>query len=241
MNTTVIIPVHNLRRRGYERLINSLYSLALQDIPVKTIVCDSSERSQFDQLNHIIRSKFTKDVGISHFKILIDEFNKPLLLNFGIKEASTKYIMCTDADYIFRKDFIRCLEDSTMPRRMTVKKVLMLPNKEITTDMVRNWGVFPDCSHNEFGELADGGCQFATKAWFVYCGGYDERMSGWCGMDNDMTNRYKGYGGEVYWMDQSEFYHQWHRVEKGSNPQDRAKMQRNWRIRDTDESIIRNR
>ncbi len=241
METTVIIPVHNLRHRGFERLINCIYSLCLQDTPVKTIVCDSSELSQYNQLKHIIGSKFTDKQRISHLRVDSPEFNKPLLLNHGIIKAKTKYVMCTDADYIFRKDFIKCLEDTIVPRRMVIKKVLMLPTKEITPEMVRNWGVFPESKYNEYGDLADGGCQFTTRAWFLYCGGYDERMSGWCGMDNDMTKRFKADGRELHWMDNSEFYHQWHKVEKGGNPKEIAKMQRNWKIRDTDESIIRNR
>ena len=39
----------------------------------------------------------------------LKDFNKPILLNEGIKRTTGEYILCTDADYIFRSDFSECL------------------------------------------------------------------------------------------------------------------------------------
>lgn len=232
----VIIPIHNLRKRGFERIRNSIYSLNIQKINVNINLCDSSNLDEHNQLIEELKGlKYTM-----HRIKGLKEFNKPILLNEGVKRTTGNFILCTDADYIFRDDFSECLLNNIQPNRMIIKKVKMLPKNLMTNESrIENW-FFPDLPLNPFGEWADGGCQFAHRSWFEHCGGYDERMNGWCGMDNDMTQRFKRNGGDLFWMNESEFLHQWHPIMKGKNKNEIAKTKSNWYIRDNDKTIIRN-
>lgn len=227
---TVIIPVHNLERRGLDRVYWSLMSLSLQTQVPKMIVSDSSKRD----ITSYLPFDFVRLIRNPR-----EEFNKPKLLNDGIKEADTKYVMCTDADYLFSFNLIERLLARADSTSFFIKRVIMLPNQPISKSRIEKWD-FQKGDYAPGGRTADGGCQFAPKAWFTYCGGYDERMKGWCGMDNDMTKRARLAGMNVQWFDEGEILHQYHKQEKLKKGPDIVQSKQNWRIRDNDNTIFRN-
>ena len=231
-NITVIIPVFNIAKRGFQRLDNSIYSLSKQNCDI-IVSCGSWESE-----HHKIKS-ICKKYNVKYIHTPSKEFNKPILLNIGLKQVNTEYVMCTDVDYIFSFDFIELLEKNRNESIFICKKVLMLQNQDLSRGVINNVR-YVNFYPNKYGKLADGACQFAHIAWFEYCGGYDERMSGWAAMDNDMTKRAKLYGLELYWLEEGTIYHQWHAVEKYRKARDMSKIKRNHKLLQNDQTIVRN-
>lgn len=231
-NITVIIPVFNIARRGYNRLKHSLYSLSKQDCTV--IVSCGSWDAEYNRIKNICT-----DFNVMCIYTPMPKFNKPILLNRGITQVKDGYVMCTDVDYIFGKDFIECLKKNAKSDRFICKEVMMLPQQELSYKII-DAGKYKDPYPNKYGRVADGACQFASLEWFKSCGGYDERMFGWCAMDNDMTKRADLRGMEMMWMKESVIYHQWHTIEKYRKARDIHQSKLNHKILKNDNSIIRN-
>lgn len=235
---TVIIPTFNLQSlpgRGWQRVRMSV--LSLQNQPCRIIVSDGSYSSGHDLLTKALDGL---QCEIIHTPML--EFNKPDLLNTAIEECGESWFLCTDADYLFHPHFIEEAARYMSPGTVVLNKVRMMSERHaVTEDMVRWWT--PPLCHperfpfNPYGDLANGGCQLFHRSWFDRSGGYDERMSGWCGMDNDMVNRARMAGLDVVWMENPNLLHQWHPVNKGKTMDQRRKMERNWKLRDNMKNV----
>lgn len=222
---SVIIPCFNIKRRGFFRLQFLLYSLSKQSIIPEVIVSDGSFANEYKFIARIC-NKFS---FVRYIHTPIKEFNKPILLNRGITQSKSQWICCTDVDYVFREDFCHELLKHSGKDRFICKQVMMSPQRNVNIEQVDFWD-WPHIYKNHYGKKADGACQFSHREWFYYCGGYDERMAGWCAMDNQMTLRAKLAGKEVYWMEDSEIVHLWHAVEKFKKPRSLAQMKKNFQI-----------
>ena len=99
----VIIPVHNLLKRGLPRVYNSCYSLENQDC--KVTIVDSSTPNNYNMLGNMLVG-----LDVNHVFAPNNEFNKPKLLNTGMKLSKADYFICTDADYLFRADLIETIK-----------------------------------------------------------------------------------------------------------------------------------
>lgn len=169
------------------------------------IIVDSSEKIQYDMLNALLQS-----LNVKHIHYPLYDFNKPKLLNKGIQEANSKYIMATDCDYIFKSDFMKVCSEQRNENRMMHKQVKMLPNMNMSKEKIALWK-FPAAGFNIWGKLANGACQYATKEYFVN-NPYPEDMAGFSGMDNIMTYMAFKEGLEIHWINESEILHQYHSV-----------------------------
>lgn len=210
---SVIIPIHNIARRGFLRVYYSCYSLLLQDELGEIIIVNSSTNNEFIQLANLLSNmpdKYQKKV--KHLRLNQCTFNKPKLLNKGIAEASYEWIMCTDADYLFSKDFLKVCQRERSEKAILFKEVKMLPSITIKKPMIDRWE-FPMCKYNEWGHLANGACQYATKGFFIN-NPYPEIMSGFGAMDNIMAYIAYNNGLELKWIEDGEILHQFHKVEK---------------------------
>ena len=233
-NLDIALTVHNLvgAKRGLERVQNLCHSLSTQSLNCVWVM-DSSNKLEYAMLH-----KMLKDFSfVKHIHIHQDIFNKPKLLNQAMKLSDAKWFMCTDADYIFKKDLLEVCRKHRSEDRLLLKEVNMLPRIAIDYNMIDKWK-FPKAPKNQFGKIADGALQYTTRAWFEKVGGYDERMDKLCGMDNDLHARAKRDGLIPYWIEESQILHQWH-------PHSPMKLdnqaRRNWKIRDKDKTINRNK
>jgi len=245
MNLTIIIPIWNLQRRGIKRVYLSIYSIAKNSVVPNVIIVDGSSKKNYDKLSALV-DHFP---FVDHIHTPQDRYNMPMLFNAGIKRAQTDYVFCIGADFIFKRDYFEKLEPKLSEKSFLVSSVRYLPNQGIGEKEISEWDLpWKDspgaanwtrwCKDN----LANG-LQIFPKSWFDYCGGYDERMYGWGGMDNDMHNRAARYGMIVEWFTESECCHIYHDNEKasGRDLKDKIRQQEaNWKIRDTDKSIKRN-
>ena len=226
--TTVIIPVYNISNRGNQRLFWELYSLNKQ--ACKVFVVDGSNPSEFSENKQIIK----RFQDVSHFALPTFEFNKCKLLNFGIIKAKTDWVMCTDADYIFRSDFIKTCQDVRSEKRILFKEVKMLKKINIYNKRIDQWswgGCFQDPINpfNPFGRKANGACQYATRKWFLE-NLYDERMLGWGAMDNLTKWKALATNLEEFWIEDSEILHQHHKLLKYRTKESKAQFARNIQI-----------
>lgn len=235
---TVILPVYQLAGRGLDRVQRSLYSIALNTIVPPVIVMDGSRPDQFAAVATMTRGF----PFVQHIAHPLQRFNMPVLFNRGIEQARTPYLFCTGADFLYRKDFFATLGRGLTPNSFVTVPVQMLPECEITEEMVATWR-FPEAHPNTFGGWADG-LQCFHRQWYDYAGGYDERMVGWGGMDNDHHFRARRHRLACRWLAGTEVLHIWHPGEKVLGPDSDAKRlqtQANWKLRDSDVSIVRNR
>lgn len=234
MGYTAIIPVHNIAKRGYHRLDMSLFSLVLQNRkPDRIIISDSSEPDQAKQVKYLAK-KYSAD----YLPVESDCFNMPKLFNRAIEKVRSEYTFCTGVDFLYHPTLFEKYEVLETHDRFLIKEVLMLPNCDISMENVRKWN-YPHAKKNAHGRLADG-IQYCYTGFFREIGGYDERIEGWCAMDNDMHQRAERSGMNVIWVRQSIILHQWHSVEKLQTPEEIEKTKRNWAIRDNDKTIKRN-
>lgn len=234
----VIIPVYNLIQRGLERVRCSLYSIALNSIVPGVVIMDGSAPEHYDTLHGLIE-EFS---FVEHVRYPQHRYNMPILFNRGIERTTAPYLFCTGADFLYRNDFFATLQEQAHENRFIVVPVGMLPIGMPSDADIEAWAL-PPATRNPYGKWADG-LQCFHRSWYDYAGGYDERMYGWGGMDNDHHFRAKRYGLRSLWLKGSEVLHIGHAHEKTSGP-DRAEKikqtERNWRLRDTDTSIRRNR
>ena len=220
-DVTVILPIYNLRKRGLKRVMNSVYSLQNQDCDI--IVVDGSEPLQFHEMELLLRG-----LRVKHLHYPLEEFNKPKLLNYGINNSVTEYIFCSDADYLFKSDLIDVCKRHRSKKRLLHKKVKMLPSMNITRSTIDKWK-FPNCKFNQWGTLANGAMQYATKKFFTE-NPYIEEMSGFGAMDNLVTYIATNEGYEVSWLDDSELLHQDHPIERKMSGSNLIKFKRNQNI-----------
>ena len=220
-DVTVILPIYNLRKRGLKRVYNSVYSLQKQDCNI--IVVDGSDEGQFNEMKSLL-----KGFRVEHIHYPLEEFNKPKLLNEGIRLANTEYIFCSDADYIFKSDLINKCKDHRGKNILIHKKVKMLPSVNITKSRIDKWR-FPRCRFNQWGTLANGAMQYSTKQFFID-NPYNEEMSGFGAMDNLTADvAYKNWVA-IVWMEESEMLHQQHPIEKKMSGENLIKFKRNQKI-----------
>ena len=220
-SVTVIIPIYNIRSRGLKRVMNGIYSLQKQNCDI--ILMDGSEIGQFNDMKPFLRG-----LRCQHIHLPLNEFNKPVLLNAGIKLATTEYIFCSDADYIFKSDLISTCEELRGEKVLLHKQVKMLPSVNITTSRIDKWK-FPFCKFNVWGTLANGAMQYATRQFFTD-NPYIEEMSGFGAMDNLTAYVAHNNGMEIVWVTDSEIMHQHHAIEKKMSGANKVKFERNQRI-----------
>lgn len=223
---SIVIPVHNIIKRGFKRVLNSVNSLQEQmDCIAEIIVVDSSEKRQFEMLGGLLEKTHAIHVHVPGITIM----NKPILLNKGISMATGKYIMCTDADYLFKKDFLRECEKQRGEKKIIFKEVKMLPPiSNISKDGIKAWR-FPKAPFNQWKKLANGACQYASKEFFLKFP-YDERMDGFGAMDNLTAYVAFNNGLEIVWMTASEILHQHHPIEKKMSGTMKKRFDRNQEI-----------
>ena len=220
-SVTVILPIYNIRGRGFKRVLNSVYSLQKQNCDI--IIVDGSEENQYLNLKAIL-----KNVTVRHLWVPMLEFNKPRLLNIGIKYSKTEYIFCSDADYIFSPGLIDICERERGEATLLHKKVKMLPAVNITTTRINNWR-FPACKYNVWNTLANGAMQYSTRKFFTD-NPYNDEMSGFGAMDNLTTYVAFKNGFNIVWVEDGEILHQHHPIEKKMSGENMRKFERNQKV-----------
>ena len=230
MKVDVIIPVHNIKKRGFKRLHLLCHSLMLQsDFIGKVYVPDSSTNEQYKMAGMMVD---TFDF-VDHFKVDNQFFNKPKLINEAIKRSKSDYIFVTDCDYIFSKDLLKHCENRRDKKTILFKKTMDLPNMNyLNTSIIDRWK-FPRLRKNAWGTLANGAMQYAHRDFFIKAIKDTPEylnMEGWGAMDNIIAYIAKHQGLNIHWIEEGLILHQYHRSEKRRDSMDVKRFNSNQKI-----------
>lgn len=214
MNKKISIVV-GVRNRNYQikHLISSLIFQTYNKNFFELIIVNYGGD---ENLQEIIK----KYSGISIKYIYVDEkkiFNESRAKNIGIKNANGKIVICTNADIIFSpkllelfvKQFNKNSNSLFQLRRRNLKENLNI--KKITAKIVTNKSLKNNIQSisNKFYQ---GDFQASLKENWFKIKGYDERLTGWGFMDQDLSNRMVRIGVKQIWLDYKKLsiYHQYH-------------------------------
>ncbi len=196
-----IIPVRN--REGL-RLRNTLASLEAQRFPkqlYEVVVVDyggeDSLESWLKERAPLARYVRTNERG---------EFNEARTKNIGIRQAVGSYIISTNADIVFEKNFLLALDAlfTMFPDRLAlcmrydldqgmvdaygekvVEKMEALCRLDSTVQRSQWWA---------------GDCQASRKENFEEIRGFNEEFVGWGRLDNDLWSRMEEAGKRAFWL-----------------------------------------
>ena len=197
-NMSNITCVIALKNRPKENVKKCIETLRMQDDSCKIIVVDyGSYPENLRWETKVIPDAITTLIKVKNNVI---PFNKSRALNIGIKEANTKYILSTDIDCLFSRNFTKEVVNS-----LEKEKAVVLCRK---IDLDKNGEVigFHEPS-------ASGSCIGITRKWLMKVHGYDEKYTQWGREDNDLVDRAVKDGYKEVWItDKVKLFHQWHEL-----------------------------
>jgi len=143
-------------------------------------------------------------IDIMQYKTTDEYFHKTLLNNVAIRNVDTDYIMTTDCDIVFGKDFIDILSKHFFITNFIESRVLYW--KEYTAQKIYNGELDPykDLDACKIGRIKQrttpGAAQCSHKDNFYNIHGYNELYMGWGSEDLDLLKRMEMSGLKVVWM-----------------------------------------
>ena len=149
----------------------------------------------------------------------IEGWNKCLLNNFGIKNATGEYILCTDADMIFAKNFISTvienLEENTFIEAKTMYLKGFISNR-IYSGELDPYNNLDTCKVGRIKRKTTcGGCQCTHIKNWTKLRGYNEEVA-WLGEDQEILARAYRIQLNVKWIGEEwnnvMIFHQPHEV-----------------------------
>jgi len=220
-DVTVVIGVKD---RGGSRLENAFLSLRNQDYDkslVKIILVDYGSRNIFSEEFKNLCDKYEAE----YIKIDgVDVWSRACALNIGIKKAGTKYVLCSDADIIFEKNYIKeCVAELQKNSRQVIwRDALDLAEHDLNenTDVLANYQKLKEksilrCELKNSDYTFGLGIIMAPKKYFFDIRGYDEFYKGWGYEDDDIIKRFLMLGLKTQNIrNKTSYLHQWHKTSK---------------------------
>ena len=230
MKVDVIVPVHNIIKRGAKRIHLLCHSLKCQSDKIgKVYIPDSSDTKQYKDVDRMV-SMFP---FVEHFPVENPLFNKPKLINEAIKRSDSEYIFLTDCDYIFSKDILSHCERYRGKENIIFKKTLDLPSMNyLSTSIIDRWR-FPKPRKNMWGTLANGAMQYAHRDFFIKAIKDNPeylKMEGWGAMDNIIAYIANHEKMKIIWMNNGTILHQFHKSLKRKDSMDVKRFNNNQKI-----------
>jgi glycosyltransferase involved in cell wall biosynthesis len=224
---SAIIPVRN---RSGTRLRNCLGSLRWHPGELEIVLSDYGSDPEHAASIRALAEQFSAKVARSEE---FGDWNRSRALNLGIQHASGEYVLCTDADMIFAPNFVQSILDvhARMPgKALVVCACSDLPER--VAEQAYELADFPrlQAAANRRKSIGTGACQSASREFFFYSRGYDERYVHWGSEDSDMRDRALAHGLSMQWIsEQTEMLHQWHSTSRYSRLlQNRKNALRYW-------------
>jgi glycosyltransferase involved in cell wall biosynthesis len=207
MTYDVVIPIYDLASRGIDRLFWQLVSLTNQRFLYRNIFIIDGSREPTQ-----IPVSFA-GVEYIHFPQL--KFNKPILINIGIKNCDSKYVVISDVDSLYPPQFSERYTGILKkdPDALIVSGSYKLPEGYEYGNLNADWFNQAKKISEPFCDTSCGGVQAIKRDWLITNRGIDERYQGWGGMDGDLLKRVRLDGKSVVWIDrETDAYvlHQYH-------------------------------
>ncbi len=246
-NISVVIGVRN--RLDY-RLENALKSIRNQDYfqdMIEIILVDYGSDISFVEKFKKLCNRFDADyIRVDNVNV----WNRSHALNIGIKKCNTKYVLCSDVDIIFEKNyFYECLKELQRDSMQIVwRDMLDLFERDISEgfDVVKGYDFLKkksvlrakiEKSNYSFGL----GIIFTLKKHFFEIRGYDEYYTYWGCEDDDIAKRFKMCGLKFKNIsDRASYLHQWHPKYEGLDEKKENIIKRNRNYFKRINSVLRN-
>lgn len=191
---------------------------------------------------------------VSKYKQLCEKYNAQLIrvdnqlvwckshaLNIAIKQTTTKYILSSDVDIIFEKNYIH---ESIKLLKKNVFQVILadmldLPPLEINNLDFENLKPLSKSRYKGSGYVI--AIPLALTYFFKKIRGYDEQYKLWGKEDDDLIKRFYMLGVDKKLIQSSYHLHQWHSKYEGVKNLD-FKKQLNWNTEyfNNTHSLVRN-
>lgn len=209
---TFIIAIKNIPLSRIKNSIESIRKIDYDQNLISIIIIDYDSDNSFSE-KYI---KISKEYNLFYKKILNRiKWNKSEALNTAIKIAKTKYILSTDADIIFEKNYLKEAINllKKNPYQVILSKCFDLP-KNFSKSLD-----FRKKSKMRFRkDYPNPGINMALTHFYKLINGYDERYVMWGSEDDDIIKRFSILGLKITNIcDKSVYFHQWHQKFKQNN------------------------
>jgi len=188
----MITMIFAIKNRDEIRALNCMRSLKDQDCKIIVVDYGSNDISWYDRV-------FTQ--GFVVVKNNTEDFCKSRAYNIGLRLVTTKYVVFSDIDNIFKPNFIDRVKQEI------IKNQVVLCQCE---DLDQNGNVYR--IHPKTGV---GACFGIDTTFMREINGYDEAFTYWGKEDDDVVKRAMLSGYEICWLEPL-IQHQWH--EKAPRP-----------------------
>jgi predicted glycosyltransferase involved in capsule biosynthesis len=207
MSLTIVAP--NRDRLDLNNPATQLFlrSLQWQDyIHFNVLLIDGGSKN-FDELKcHIEKHAGPVPIKIMQHK-LGEEWHKTFLNNVAIRVCTTDYIMTTDVDICFGRQFVGELSKWLSPKTMVESRV-MYWKKEFVNFVYKNeknpYNNIDECKIGRIKkQTTPGACQCLHKDEWARLRGYNEKYVGWGSEDYDLYKRACLAGLNIKWLGES--------------------------------------
>ena len=203
---TVVLPYKD---RDEQRLNNCLYTLFHQTVQPKVLLVDYGSTPEFQK----IVKKVTAEYASSSLYVPIENWKKTHANNIGLKKVSTKYVLFSDVDMIYKPNFIETVLKMLEREKAIVTCKCSYLSKNETRGLIMpiDWKTYKPVIDQVSGETAVGACLAMNTEWMQSIGGFDEKFSGWGREDVDVLCRAKSAKlCQIGIEESTSFFHQWH-------------------------------
>ena len=195
--------------------IKSLENQSEKDFEV--LIADGGSKN-YEELKEYFASRECEPLIRIVQEPLGEKFERAKLNNVGVRNANTPYIMTTDVDMFFAKDFVKVLLNHVAPNVFIESRTMYWkPNmtKQIYKGRVDPFNNIEECKIGRIKKRTTaGGCQCAHIDQWEKVRGFDEDFVGWGSEDYDLYTRMQRSKAKVKWLGETResinLFHQHH-------------------------------
>lgn len=202
MNLSVIFAYRNRKITRLKRCLDSLAQQTFKGFEV--IFVDYGSQSKQAKQAKILVESYT------FCRYIYSDtrgwpWNRSRALNTGAKLAKGSYLVTTDVDMIYPKDFLATFVENLHPKKALYVFHHLLPKR------FKDWSNVEKYTNYPIAKNAFGACHCIKKSIFEELGGFDEFYCFWGVEDRDLKEREMAYGLSIEFLNgKTNMFHQWH-------------------------------
>jgi len=233
---TVVSPNKNRLKVGSPSTELFFKSLQWQDNKdFEILIVDGGSDNNKELKEYIDSYKGEIPMRMTTREVDSDPFPKCLLNNIGIRSAKTDYIMTTDVDMAFGREFMTILMGHLEPNVFVESRAMYWKqpiSKKIYNGEVDMYNDIDACKAGRIKKrTTPGACQCMHIKQWEKLRGYNEEYVGWGSEDIDLYTRGRKLGLKIKWMGESgESIMAFHQPHARNNVRDLTHQTRNQRL-----------
>jgi glycosyltransferase involved in cell wall biosynthesis len=183
-----------------------LKSIQWQSCKEFTLLISDGGSDNYEELKEYFKQDSAIHMDIVQHKIG-DAFLRAFLNNFGIRNAKTPYICCTDCDIVFGKDLVKTLIENLDEKSFVESKTMYWKDKiakKIYSGELDPYNDLESCKRGRTKNKTTAGSIQATHInnW-KRLRSYNEAYEGWGSEDFDLLTRATLMGFNIKWLGES--------------------------------------